>query len=79
MLHELPVMLKLLHQHDAQTLFNPAFFELRTSGAVDSTFIAVKPVAQFEDGTVEPRYNVGTRGNGTDRPVWPDDLCVEVV
>lgn len=72
-------MLKLLHQHDAQTLFNPAFFEPRRSGAVDATFIQVKPIAQFEGGVAEPRFNVGTRGNGVDRPVWPEDLSVEVV
>lgn len=75
----LPAMLKLLHQHDKDVLFNPSFFEQRPSGNLGLTFVVPKPVVQFPDGTVEPKYQVGTRGNGVDQPFWPRDLKVEVV
>lgn len=75
----LPAMLKLLYQHDAEGLFNPAFFEERRAENLDTTFVQVKPVAQFADGAVNLGYHIGTRGNGVDEPVWPDDLTVEVV
>jgi len=75
----LPAMMKLLYQHDAKTLFQPSFFESRHSEAVDRTFIVVKPIAQFKDGDVELKYQVGTRGNGIDMPVWPEDLKTEIV
>ena len=72
-------MLKLLYQHDAQTLFKPEFFEPRVSKMLDTTFIQIKPVAQFPNKEVELGYTVGTRGNGIDAPAWPKDLTVEVV
>ncbi|TQN64862.1 Succinyl-CoA--L-malate CoA-transferase beta subunit [Colletotrichum shisoi] len=79
MAQTVPLMSKLLQDHDTKTLFQPQFFEMRASKAVDGTFWVVKPVLQFENGAVEMRYNVGTRGNGVDEPVWPADLSVEVV
>ncbi|KAF9893695.1 hypothetical protein FE257_009863 [Aspergillus nanangensis] len=79
MQHLIPSMLKLLHTHDKEVLFNPRFFEPRVSPAVGATFIQVKPVAQFKDNAVELKYNVGTRGNGVDEAVWPRDLTVEIV
>ncbi len=78
MLHMLPAMMKLLTQHDSETLFNPSFFQPMESKNLAVTFIRPKPVAQFASG-VELRYHVGTRGNGVDQPVWPKDLTVEVV
>lgn len=72
-------MLKLLHQHDKDVLFNQSFFEPRQSKNLGVTFIIPKPIAQFPDGTVELKYQVGTRGNGIDQPFWPRDLKVEVV
>lgn len=75
----LPEMMKLLHQHNAQTLFRSEFFETRHSGAIDASFRVIKPVAQFEGAAVALGYNVGTRGNGVDSPVWPADLRTEVV
>jgi len=74
-----PVMLPLLHKLDGPVLFNPAFFEERRSSALGATFVFPKPVLQFTDKTVELKYDVGTRGNGLDAPVWPKDLTVEVV
>ncbi|GKT71317.1 alpha methylacyl-CoA racemase [Colletotrichum tofieldiae] len=79
MAHTVPIMSKLLQEHDSKTLFQPQFFEMRTSKAVDGTFWVVKPVLQFHNNAVEMKYNVGTRGNGVDEPIWPTDLTVEVV
>lgn len=72
-------MLRLLQEHDEKILFNPSFFQQYRSEAVGVTIIKVKPVAQFKDNLVELKYNVGTRGNGVDKPLWPDDLNVEIV
>lgn len=79
MAHNVPIMSKLLQEYDAKILFNPQFFEMRTSKAVDGTFWVVKPVLQYDNNAVEMRYNVGTRGNGVDQPIWPEDLSTEVV
>ncbi|KAI1406995.1 CoA-transferase family III [Hypoxylon sp. FL1857] len=78
MQHLLPAMLKILHQYDAKTLFNPAFFENRRAENLGATFVQVKPVAQFSNA-VDLGYHIGTRGNGVDQPVWPKDLTTEVV
>ncbi|KAK7746560.1 hypothetical protein SLS62_009357 [Diatrype stigma] len=75
----LPAMLKLLQEHDAPVLFNPAFFEERKSEYLGATFVQVKPVAKFADGAVDLGFHIGTRGNGVDEPIWPTDLTVEVV
>ena len=71
-------MLKLLHQHDEKVLFNPSFFQQYRSEAVGVIISKVKPVAQFKDNVVQLGYNVGTRGNGVDQPIWPNDLTVEI-
>ncbi|RFU25914.1 hypothetical protein B7463_g10423, partial [Scytalidium lignicola] len=61
-------------------LLDLKYFEIRTSGALGRLRMRVpKPVLQFPPGTVEPGYNVGTRGNGVDQPRWPSDLMTEVV
>ncbi|KAI0106555.1 CoA-transferase family III [Hypoxylon sp. NC0597] len=78
MQYSLPAMLKILHQHDAKALFNPAFFENRRAENLGATFVQVKPVARFNNA-VELGYHIGTRGNGVDQPVWPKDLTTEVV
>ena len=72
-------MLGLLVKHDKDVLFNPDFFEKRTSKAVGHDFIQTKPIAQFKNDEVRLEYNVGTRTNGVDQPKWPDDLRVEIV
>ena len=74
----LPEMFKILKTYDKKTLFKPEFFERRKAKALDCEFVQVKPVAQFGDA-VELGFNVGTRGNGYDKPHWPDDLRVEIV
>ncbi|KAF3920777.1 hypothetical protein ABW20_dc0104811 [Dactylellina cionopaga] len=75
----LPTMVGLLRQNDSATLFQPKFFEIRTAENLGETFVQVKPVARFQDDAIELKYNVGSRGNGTDQPVWPKDLTVQVV
>ncbi|KAF4870967.1 Succinyl-CoA--L-malate CoA-transferase beta subunit [Colletotrichum siamense] len=77
--YTVPAVGKLLYQHDMDTLFQEHFLEPRRSNAVDGTFMVVKPVAQYADKAVDLRFNVGTRGNGVDQPIWPADLSVEVV
>ena len=72
-------MLDLLHQYDEKILFKPSFFETYRSEAVGVSIRKVKPVARFMDDIVELGYNVGTRGNGVDKPRWPDDLTTEIV
>ena len=63
-----------------QGLFNLDYFEIRESKALGGVkFRVPRPVLQFPPGTVEPGYNVGTRGNGVDQPRWPEDLMTEVV
>lgn len=63
-----------------QGLFKKEFFELRTSKALGGVLFRVpKPILQFPPGTVQLGYNVGTRGNGIDKPYWPEDLSTEVV
>ncbi|OJJ66153.1 hypothetical protein ASPBRDRAFT_666513 [Aspergillus brasiliensis CBS 101740] len=79
MQHLLPAILRSLCKHDEQTLFKPGFFEPRLAKNMNTTFLVVKPIAQFPGKEVDLKYNVGTRGNGIDQPVWPKDLTVEVV
>ena len=63
-----------------QGLFDLDFFEVRESKALGGVkFRVPKPVLQFPPDTVELRYNVGTRGNGVDKPRWPENLSTEVV
>ncbi|KAI1736595.1 CoA-transferase family III domain-containing protein [Xylaria scruposa] len=74
----LPAMMKLLAQHDSETLFKPSFFQTMEAKHLATTFVRPKPIANFSSG-LELKYHVGTRGNGVDQPVWPKDLTVEVV
>ncbi|KAI8961389.1 CoA-transferase family III [Daldinia sp. FL1419] len=75
----LPAVLKLLYQHDSKVLFNPAFFHEQEAKNIGATFVQVKPIAQFANNAIDLGYHIGTRGNGVDEPIWPDDLKVEVV
>jgi hypothetical protein len=72
-------MSQLLREHDTDTLFQSAFFETRRAKYLDTTFLVVRPISQFEGGAVDLKYHIGTRGNGIDLPVWPQDLKVEIV
>ncbi|KAH7323210.1 CoA-transferase family III domain-containing protein [Stachybotrys elegans] len=79
MQHMFAKLLPLMYMKDGQILFKPQFFEGRRAGAVGATFVLPKPISQFTENTVDLRFDVGTRGNGVDAPVWPTDLNVEVV
>jgi hypothetical protein len=72
-------LLPVMFMKNQQVLFKPQFFEPRKAAAVGAMFVLPKPIAQFTEKTVDLKYDVGTRGNGVDAPVWPADLNVEVV
>lgn len=74
-----PRMLPLLFEKDGHVLLKPEFFEARKAKLSGVTFISPKPILQFPGKTVDLRYDVGTRGNGVDKPLWPKDLNVEIV
>lgn len=75
----IPVVIKSLFKNNAAQLFQPRFFEVRYSGAVDHHFKALRPVLSFPDKQVTPGFNVGTRSNGRDAVRWPEDLRTEVI
>ncbi|KAE8395948.1 CoA-transferase family III domain-containing protein [Aspergillus alliaceus] len=75
----IPLMMRSLVQNCGAQLFNPRFFEIRYSGAVDRSFKVLRPVLSFTGEKVIPRFNVGTRSNGQDAARWPEDLRTEVV
>lgn len=80
MLQLIPAYIKMIKDNSDKIVFNPSFFEERESKAIENCppIRAVKPIIDF-DGQVKLGYNVGTRGNGRDKPHWPSDLMVEVV
>lgn len=59
--------------------FDPSFFEDRENKALGVPVKTVKPILMFPDQVVRPGYNVGCRGNGVDKPKWPEDLLTEIV
>ncbi|KAE8353373.1 CoA-transferase family III domain-containing protein [Aspergillus coremiiformis] len=79
MLASVPLMMKSLMQNCAAQLFQPHFFEIRYSRAVNKYFKMLRPVLSFPDEQVSLRYNVGTRSNGHDAARWPEDLCTETI
>jgi hypothetical protein len=79
MAYTVPRYLAMIRQHSANKLLQPSFFEDRQSGILGIDIRTVKPIIQFQNSDVNLRYNVGTRGNGTDAPQWPEDLSVEIV
>lgn len=82
MMYTLPRMLGLL-QRNSPHLFKQEYFEDRESKALGVKVRTVRPVLRYrgaeEEETVALGFNVGTRGNGKDKPVWPEDLMTEVV
>ena len=74
-----PAYLAMMKEHAADDLLRPEFFERRRTEALGLEMQVVKPVLQFPAGTVELKYNIGTRGNGVDQPYWPGNLSQEVV
>lgn len=72
-------LMQMLKQNSGGTLFNPEFFEMRRSGTLGTDILTVKPIIRFPEGKVRLEFNVGTRGHGTDRPKWPENLMTEIV
>ena len=80
----LPAFFKMLHARAEDILFKPQYFEDRLTKAVNQPnglkVRAVKPINYWTNPkSVQPGFNVGTRGNGVDASHWPKDLMVEVV
>ncbi|PGH11602.1 hypothetical protein AJ80_07072 [Polytolypa hystricis UAMH7299] len=75
----LPQVAKAMYQHNAAALFQPSFFEIREAGEFGKFIRTIKPIAQFPNGEVELRFDIGTRGNGVDKAVWPTDLNTDIV
>ncbi|TFK19299.1 CAIB/BAIF family enzyme [Coprinopsis marcescibilis] len=74
----IPYYLEALRKADSPIL-NPDFFEDREDKAIGAPVRTVRPILTFPEGRVTLGYNVGSRGNGVDRPRWPKDLLTEVV
>ncbi|KAJ6003154.1 hypothetical protein N7451_005701 [Penicillium sp. IBT 35674x] len=68
-----------LSKERADVLLNSAFFETVESKAIKATVRMVKPVIDFHRSVIRLGYNIGTRGNGHDCPIWPRDLMTEEV
>jgi hypothetical protein len=79
MSYTIPRVLAMLEKNSGDVVFNPDFFEDRASAAIGAVVRTPRPILKFENDQVHLGYNVGTRGNGKDRPYWPDDLMTEVV
>ncbi|KAI4953633.1 hypothetical protein J4E91_002481 [Alternaria rosae] len=79
MQYTLPLFMKMLFKNSGSVLFKPDFFEMRHAGAIGKDIKGVKPIIQYPQGNVKLGYNVGTRGNGVDKPAWPKNLMTEVV
>lgn len=72
-----PFVLKLMSEKNDS--FRDEYFITRRSGVLGVDIRCLKPALEFPDGEVNLSYNVGTRGNGVDKPFWPQDLLTEVV
>lgn len=79
MQHLLPRTLAMVMQNSGSKLFRPEFFTQYRVKPIDKDIRIVAPVLRYPNGEVKPGFDIGTRTNGVDQPVWPDDLGVEVV
>jgi hypothetical protein len=75
----LPRVIGLVKQSSGDKLFRPEFFKTYRPSSLAKDMVMVAPVLRFPDGEVEPRFDVGTRGNGVDQPKWPEDLSTEII
>ncbi|KAK9422250.1 hypothetical protein SUNI508_04929 [Seiridium unicorne] len=60
-------------------MFNPEFFTKYHPKHLGKDMVIVAPILTFPNGEVEPRFDIGTRGNGVDEAKWPASLEVETV
>jgi hypothetical protein len=79
MLYTLPRFIAMIRANSADRLLQPDFFEVRDAEALGVKIRTVKPIIKFDQGEVELKYNVSTRGNGVDAPKWPEDLMTEII
>lgn len=79
MSYMLPRVAQSVMTNSREVLFRPEFLQVLESGAIGKEVRIVKPAVQYPGGMVELKYNVGTRGNGVDKPWWPEDLMTEIV
>ncbi|QIX01062.1 hypothetical protein AMS68_006579 [Peltaster fructicola] len=79
MFKQLPLMTETLNKGPGRAIFDPSHFTQYDVKNLGTAIRFVAPVLRFPDGPVEPGFQVGTRGNGIDKPHWPKDLSVEVV
>lgn len=62
-----------------QGCFREEFFEQRRSGILGVDIRALRSVIGYPNGNVKMKFNIGTRGNATDAPRWPENLLTEIV
>lgn len=74
----LPIFVKMLMENNAP-FFSPYFFEVRENKAIGVPVGAVEAIFIFPQELVKPGFNVGSRGNGVDKPRWPEDLLTEII
>lgn len=79
MLYTLPRVIGTLVQSSGDKIMRSEFFSKYHPKNLGKDMVIVAPVLKFPNGEVEPRFDVGTRGNGVDQPRWPKDLLTETV
>lgn len=70
-------LLSILKETNAP-IFKDGYFERRENPGV-VPMRTVKPVLTFPEGIVKPGFQVGSRPNGVDKPVWPADLTTPAI
>ncbi|KAJ5950619.1 alpha-methylacyl-CoA racemase [Penicillium vulpinum] len=79
MVWTMPRLLGMMVKAGTDGIFLLEHFEVRTSKAIGAQIKTVKPVIKYVNGPVELKFRVGTRGNGVDKPRWPEYLSTEII
>lgn len=79
MLYTLPRVVGTLIKSSGASIMRPNFFTKYHPRHIGKDMVIVAPILRFPNGEVEPRFDIGTRGNGVDQPKWPKDLLSERV
>ncbi|KAF3018923.1 hypothetical protein E8E14_010767 [Neopestalotiopsis sp. 37M] len=79
MLYTLPRVVGTLIKSSGASIMRPDFFTKYHPRHIGKDMVIVAPILRFPNGEVEPRFDIGTRGNGVDQPKWPKDLLSETV
>jgi hypothetical protein len=75
----LVMLFQVMQKLSEQGAFPSEFFENRWCANLNLYVRTVKPILQFANGVVKPGFRIGTRGNGVDKPQWPDNLSNQVI